>query len=830
MNHSGSILRGRAPREFLIFLGFLGLTIAMTWPWITHLRDAVTDPGDPYLNSWILWWDYHQTFHDPLNLFQSNIFYPYHYTLAFSEHSYGVALLFFPLFALGLRPLTINGIATLVGFAFCGYGMFRLARTLMGSKGAALIAAITFAFIPYRFFQMPHLIYLFEGWIPVLLEALVLFFRERSRRRAAWLGVAFFMNGLTCVHWFVLTLIPLALSAVLLLFFYDAWRDRKTWGLGLIAIGAAMLGLVPFLVPYVRAAQLYGFVRDPIETLSYSARPIDWLVGEERNKTWGGLYARIRAPERALFPGFMPPLLALAAIFVRKPWRNHERRWHASRIIAILLDVAAILSVILIIVVSGWRHLRFRVFGFYILVLDNATAVAIALALILLGRILVAYSDLIRRQWKKRIIESVQARRPSETFCLGVVWMVIGYFGSLGMRFPFHRFLFYWVPLFRSIRVPARWAMIAYVGLALLTGLGAKHLSESLTWYWPRIRPPMALAVLGLVLLFEQRSAPLKLIHGAVDPDALALKLKQTPMNGGIVELPSIAGRDDRYRYVLRAADHAKPIVTAVSGFVPPLQNQIQSLTEGDFIPDEFMDLLESIPCSYLVVHNESLELENRLALELFAAKEIAAGRLRFIGDYDKSYLYAVVKTEPHARSEVTTPESVLAAARPGPAKASLAHALLDSDRARLAVRPGLNAAQTTFVEGLIRQAEFTRLYSIQLSADQFVDALLKNLTSASGVTLEKRPTMVAGLNGGGSRASVVRELAEDQALAQAEYNRAFVLLHYFAYFKHDPDSAGLAFWLDALDRQTPNAGVDIVRTFINSKEYRARFAEQKTN
>jgi hypothetical protein len=172
--------------EFLIFLGFLVLTVAMTWPWVTHLRDAASDPGDPYFISWILWWDYHQTFHSPLNLFQANIFFPYRYTLAFSEHHYGIALFCFPLFALGLRPLTITGIATLVGFAFSGYGVFRLARTLTGSNGVAWVAGIVFAFIPYRFGQIPHLVYLFSGWIPLLLRP---WFSSASRRVRARNGV-----------------------------------------------------------------------------------------------------------------------------------------------------------------------------------------------------------------------------------------------------------------------------------------------------------------------------------------------------------------------------------------------------------------------------------------------------------------------------------------------------------------------------------------------------------------------------------------------------------------------------------------------------------------
>ncbi|HKP47673.1 MAG TPA: hypothetical protein VJT50_13820, partial [Pyrinomonadaceae bacterium] len=127
-----SVLAAPWFRELGIILVFVVITLVMTWPWVLHLRDAVSDPGDPYLNAWIMWWDYYQTFHDPIHLFQAPIFYPYSYTLAYSEHNYGIAMLFFPFYAMGLRPLTAAGLATLAGFVISGYGAFRLARTLTG--------------------------------------------------------------------------------------------------------------------------------------------------------------------------------------------------------------------------------------------------------------------------------------------------------------------------------------------------------------------------------------------------------------------------------------------------------------------------------------------------------------------------------------------------------------------------------------------------------------------------------------------------------------------------------------------------------------------------
>src|SRR5262245_12259765 len=253
-------------QEAVIVFAFCLLTAIMTWPWILHLRDAVADRGDPYMIAWTLWWDYHQTFHNPLHLFDANIFYPYQYTLAFSENDYGIALLFFPLFAAGVKPLTVHSIATFLGFAFCGYGAFRLTRTLTGRQGPAWIAGIVFAFIPFRFNALSHLHYLFAGWIPLLLESVVLFARRSTWRRAAWMGTAFLMNGLTCISWFIMTIVPLALTVIFFIILKRSlWRRREFWVRGAVAVAVATLVFLPFLWPYYRVQTLYGLRWQPWE-------------------------------------------------------------------------------------------------------------------------------------------------------------------------------------------------------------------------------------------------------------------------------------------------------------------------------------------------------------------------------------------------------------------------------------------------------------------------------------------------------------------------------------------------------------------------------------
>ena len=740
-------------RELLILLGFLALTALMTWPWVLHLRNAVADEGDSYAHAYFLWWDYHQTIHDPLNLFHATIFYPYKYTLAFGENDYGISLFFFPLFALGFRPLTVYSVAAFLSFPFSGYGAFRLARTLSGSRAAAWVAGIVFAFIPYRFNHLSHLPLIFAGWIPLLFEGLVLFVRKRSWTAAWWLGLTFVMNALTCLTWFILTLIPLGVSAILLASRNDAWRDRKFWIRASAALCVATLVLLPFLMPYRYVNKLNSFVRSPAEVQTYSARPVNWLEAPPVNRLWQGL-GRAGADtdaEMILFPGLLPLLLVLAAIFLAR---------------------------------------------------TNTTP-----------------------------IEKARSSLRSEMFMHGIVWGLVGFMGSFGLNFFFHRWLYQFVPLFRSMRVAVRWAMICYLGLALLAALGSLVFAKLISRRWPRLRMSWTFSVLILAILFEQRVAPLPLVYGEADPDQLTLYFKARKMAGGIVELPA----EKSQRFMLRAADHHQPLVVATNSFTPPIEQEIESLTISDPIPPRFLDLLETIPASYLAIHNVLISPERRLALEKFLDEGINAGRLRFVKSFDegtrngvpdRNDLYAVTKTEPLAQTEGPRPPP-LSFAGLNPLFAGLVAnfqegssviyrfykasydrrphfpefvpdvQLLKYDPADKAEK--IEDNKRAFSETWVNRAEFKEKYDL-LSNDQFVDTLLAQagLTSAEG----QRESLVRGLHDGTmSHAVVLRTIVDNKLFAEREYNAAFVLVHYFAYLKRDPDRAGFNFWLHFLNR-----------------------------
>lgn len=853
------IIRFRFARELLIVIAFCLFTSALTWPYVTRLRDAVVDTGDPYLMAWVLWWDYHATFTSPLHLFDSNLFYPLRYTLALSEHSYGIALLFFPLFALGLRPLTVHAIAMFFGFALSGYGAFRLGRTLTRSSAVGWVAGIVFAFVPYRFHMMSQVAYLFSPWIPLVFEALILFARERSRMRAAWLGCAFFMSGITTISWFNYSLIPLALYTAILLTRKALWRDRDFWRRGAVAIGTASLLLLPFMLPYAIVARLYGFKREFEEIKFYSAWPSHWLSVENRNRLWNRMGEPIPESWRfKLFPGLLPILFSLGSLPASRIsteqsdtprlWETAENRQRWLRWLDGLIIAAFAISILAI----GFdRTDAFR--GLFRLVKSEHALAFLTVAVFV--RLCVAYPSFLR-QTNANFIGTLRSAQRSDGFWLGVLLTIVGFCYSLGWNFFFYRICYDLIPYFRSMRVASRGAMIAYLGLALLSGLGVKRLAESLHLRIPRLRTGAIILVACVLLLIELNAAPLRFMRGEVNPDAVTLRLKQTAMRGGLVELP--AGGEFNDRYILRSADHEKPLIVGRSGFNSPVEDQIEALTRSGTIPEELMDLMEKVPTSYLVVVNQSIAPERKTDYQTFLAHEIVSGRLRFINRFDgHDDLYAVVKTEPDAKSEAPPPfdlsipdwatrireDPVNILGRPEWSQTLYRVYLTSSGafpryaefiRALETIGTGIELGSNTqeqqfesrlraFVENLTSSDTFKRNFN-GLDDMQYVDRLLQN----AGITSPlERQALAGGLRSGKeTRADTLLKIVSDQRFGDQENYRSLVLLHYFGFLRRNPgdapdhDLSGFSFWLKVLEQNHDPAKIALA--FKESSEYQS--------
>ena len=83
------IARRPAPAVAILYLL---LTCWMLWPLPRYAGSAVQDPGDPLFEIWVMRSVQHNLIHQPLRLYDGNAFYPFKYSLAYSEEAISTAL------------------------------------------------------------------------------------------------------------------------------------------------------------------------------------------------------------------------------------------------------------------------------------------------------------------------------------------------------------------------------------------------------------------------------------------------------------------------------------------------------------------------------------------------------------------------------------------------------------------------------------------------------------------------------------------------------------------------------------------------------------------
>jgi len=135
-----------------------------------------------------------------------------------------------------------------------------------------------------------------------------------------------------------------------------------------------------------------------------------------------------------------------------------------------------------------------------------------------------------------------------------------------------------------------------------------------------------------------------------------------------------------------------------------------------------------------------------------------------------------------------------------------------------------------------VQTSRFITKFPTNTAPAQFVDKLNQN--AGNVLSSSERTTAINLFGGAGdisntrARAQAVRQVAEDQELYRAEFNRAFVLAQYFGYLRRNPndtpestlDYTGYDFWLTKLNQFNGDfVRADMVKAFLLSGEYRRR-------
>ena len=172
------------------FVSYLAVTAVLAFPLVQLLSVRFpSDPADPVLNAWILWWNTQalpltqQWWHAPA-------FYPTPNIMAYSEHLVGLIPIYAPFYWITGSPVVAYNLTFLLTFPLSGWAAYLLGRELTGRRDAAWLAGLAFAFAPYRMDQLAHLQVLASFWMPLALLGLHRYVRVQSWKGLLLFGVA----------------------------------------------------------------------------------------------------------------------------------------------------------------------------------------------------------------------------------------------------------------------------------------------------------------------------------------------------------------------------------------------------------------------------------------------------------------------------------------------------------------------------------------------------------------------------------------------------------------------------------------------------------------
>ncbi|NOT26554.1 MAG: hypothetical protein HOP16_10680 [Acidobacteria bacterium] len=613
---------GSISKAGLAFIAYFLIAIAATWPLTRGLaRDIPWDLGDPVLVLWVLAWDCEQLLRilggDVARIatfFDANIFYPTPLTLAYSEHFMAQAIQILPVYAITGNPILAYNVLFLSTWVLSGLGMYLLVRELTGSAVAGFVGGLLFAFAPYRVPQSGHLHVLSSQWMPFTLYGLRRYFVTRRRLPLAGAAIALVLQCLSSGY-YLLFFSPLVVAfAVWEIASRRLWRDLRMWR-DLVAAGAVVAALVvPFLLPYAALRETARASRPIAEVELYSADVYSYATAFSAQRVWGSILQMFRKPEGELFPGAIPTLLAfigLVAFAVRCATTptSLERGWR--RWLAWFLAFLAVSHALGALAAVAFRRVTLDA-GLFELRITNINQMILRSG-IALGLLLI-----LSPAARTRFVVFMRERGFWVVGIVLVMWVSLGpsprAFGRPLEILSTYRLLYDYVPAFDGLRVPARFAMLVALMLAVLAGYGA-HLIA-------RFRGGTAvLAVACVLFLLESTSVPFTLngmapIRDLVTPEARIYPpreasdvyrvLGRQPEDSVLVELP-LGQPDYDVRAVYYSTIHWRPLINGYSGFFPPYYGLlITALSEIPRHPEVSLDAIRSSGATHAIVHESA--------------------------------------------------------------------------------------------------------------------------------------------------------------------------------------------------------------------------------
>jgi hypothetical protein len=292
--------------------------VAMFLPLSLHPGAALPDDGDALQGLCVLAWVAHQAPRAPLQIFDSNLYYPHPKGLVYSEHLIPQGLVVASLLALGLTTITAVNLLVALTIVSIAVAVALWAREIGASRVEAAVAGLVCALGTATLEEISRVQMLWMQWIPLGLYCLHRFFRTGSLFASTGFAACFVLQGLSGQYYLVSY--PLYLGPICVAYLYlfpERIGLRNALRLAVPLFLGALL-LVPVEWQYLEVFSRYGFRRpltDGTDLLRYLVPPADNLL----YRRFFGDLASSTVGANHHFIGFLAFGLAAVGVYSLRP-------------------------------------------------------------------------------------------------------------------------------------------------------------------------------------------------------------------------------------------------------------------------------------------------------------------------------------------------------------------------------------------------------------------------------------------------------------------------------------------------------------------------------
>ncbi len=264
---------------FFLFLFFI-LAVFLTYPLIFNLGSVATGYGDELIIAWNHNWDiynFSKNFSNIFNIFEANIFFPYHNSLAFSDVYFTNSILALIPVTILNSPIVANNFTIILSLTLIGFFTYSISQLITKNNLASFLGGILVMFSPAYLSELVHIQIIAIYFVIVSIIFLIKFLQTKKTLYFVLFLIFFvlqtynsFMPGFFIVF-----------SSIIICLFY-VLEDRNRFKVlftrkNIFLLLISFVVILPVIIPYLKVSKEFNYVRDIRDTIHFALQPEDFL-------------------------------------------------------------------------------------------------------------------------------------------------------------------------------------------------------------------------------------------------------------------------------------------------------------------------------------------------------------------------------------------------------------------------------------------------------------------------------------------------------------------------------------------------------------------------